>query len=178
MKSITNNFNYLREQVNDRLDVEDVCIENGIEYKQMSIDEYRIHCPFHNERTPSCFISDTKKVFHCFGCMKSGDLIFLLSKIKKKPIDILVNEYVLQYDIKFPTSLDQVIEIEKTKNPLIEEVDLLNSRIDMLYALKNHLFKEMIKVAPFSDEMVDYYKCDIYIMNLEEELSDLNFKNK
>ncbi len=32
-------------------------------------------CPFHNENTPSFFVSNTKGVYHCFGCGASGDVI-------------------------------------------------------------------------------------------------------
>ncbi len=32
-------------------------------------------CPFHQEKTPSFSISDTKQIFKCFGCGKSGDNI-------------------------------------------------------------------------------------------------------
>ena len=32
-------------------------------------------CPFHSEKTPSFYVSQEKKMFHCFGCKASGDLI-------------------------------------------------------------------------------------------------------
>ncbi len=33
------------------------------------------HCPFHNDRTPSCSIDDNLGVYHCFGCGASGNAI-------------------------------------------------------------------------------------------------------
>lgn len=38
-------------------------------------------CPFHGERTPSFTVSPTKRIFHCFGCHESGDLIAFAEKI-------------------------------------------------------------------------------------------------
>ncbi|MCK9476282.1 MAG: DNA primase [Candidatus Muirbacterium halophilum] len=32
-------------------------------------------CPFHEENTPSFYVDEEKKLFHCFGCKKGGNLI-------------------------------------------------------------------------------------------------------
>lgn len=35
-------------------------------------------CPFHKEKTPSFYVSDTKGSYHCFGCGASGDVFGFL----------------------------------------------------------------------------------------------------
>lgn len=32
------------------------------------------HCPFHDEKSPSCTINDDKGTFHCYGCGTGGDI--------------------------------------------------------------------------------------------------------
>jgi DNA primase len=44
--------------------------------------EYRGRCPFHNDRTPSFYVSPTKGVYHCFGCGASGDVIRFIQQIE------------------------------------------------------------------------------------------------
>ena len=37
--------------------------------------EYVACCPFHNEKTPSFTVNETKGFYHCFGCGVHGDII-------------------------------------------------------------------------------------------------------
>ncbi len=44
---------------------------------------YKGLCPFHQEKTPSFFVSEAKKIFHCFGCGASGDVFGFLMQYEK-----------------------------------------------------------------------------------------------
>jgi len=41
-----------------------------------------IHCPFHDEKTPSMVIYPHGKGFYCFGCAQGGDNITFIMKLK------------------------------------------------------------------------------------------------
>lgn len=40
-------------------------------------------CLFHQERTPSLQLNDTKGTFHCFGCGSSGDIVELVMRLER-----------------------------------------------------------------------------------------------
>lgn len=42
----------------------------------------KCRCPVHNEKTPSFFVTPSKRMFKCFGCGTSGDVIDLVAVVK------------------------------------------------------------------------------------------------
>lgn len=61
--------------------------------------EYSACCPFHNEKTPSFTVSETKQFYHCFGCGAHGTVIGFLMEYENldfiEAIEALASEYNL-----------------------------------------------------------------------------------
>lgn len=58
---------------------------------------YEAKCPFHDEKTASFKISQSKQIFKCFGCGESGDAIDFVMKFRKitypQAIKVLAEKY-------------------------------------------------------------------------------------
>jgi DNA primase len=68
------------DTIKERLSIVDVIssyvpvIESGKNYKA--------RCPFHNEKTPSFFISPERNSYYCFGCSAKGDIFSFVQQFE------------------------------------------------------------------------------------------------
>ena len=69
-----NNF----KKVKDAVDIVEV-IQQAVDLKKVGTN-YKGLCPFHNEKSPSFFVSQKKGIYKCFGCGETGDAISFVSK--------------------------------------------------------------------------------------------------
>lgn len=58
-----------------RTDIVEIMREHQITLKQAGRGEFKACCPFHNERTPSFYVSQDKQLYNCFGCHCSGNVV-------------------------------------------------------------------------------------------------------
>lgn len=68
--------NNVIEDIINRTDIVEI-IEENVALKK-SGSNFMGLCPFHNEKTPSFVVSQTKQIYHCFGCGVGGNVIKFL----------------------------------------------------------------------------------------------------
>jgi len=64
--------------------------------------EYTACCPFHDERTPSFYVSPTKQFYHCFGCGAHGTPIKFLMEYDRLEFVDAVEELAKRLGLEVP----------------------------------------------------------------------------
>lgn len=59
-------------------------------------------CPFHSEKSPSFTVSEQKKIFYCFGCNATGNVITFLMKKEGLAFPEAVRSLARRYGITIP----------------------------------------------------------------------------
>lgn len=72
-----------KEQIKQSLSILDV-VSTYVRLEK-SGSQYKARCPFHNEKTPSFYISLERGTYHCFGCQEHGDIFTFVEKMEAVP---------------------------------------------------------------------------------------------
>jgi len=64
--------------------------------------EWTACCPFHNEKTPSFWVSPDKQFYHCFGCGAHGTALGFLMEHDKLPFPDAVEELASRLGLEVP----------------------------------------------------------------------------
>ena len=73
-------------------------------------------CPFHSEKAPSFTVSQTKQMFHCFGCKKGGDVFAFWMEYHKVSFPETMRDLAEKYNVTLPQR--QMTSSEKEKMTL------------------------------------------------------------
>lgn len=69
------------QDIKSRLDIADL-IGEYLPLKPAGAGAFKANCPFHQERTPSFYVSRSRQTWHCFGCDEGGDHFTFVEKME------------------------------------------------------------------------------------------------
>lgn len=127
----------------NRLDIVDV-IERYVPLKKAGAN-YSACCPFHNEKSPSFTVSQTKQFYHCFGCGAHGTAIsFVMEHLGLGYVDA-IEELASSVGLKVPNERPVTGEAYQKVAPDLYEVMQTATRY----------YREQLKL---SQRAIDYLK--------------------
>jgi len=92
--------------------------------------EYRACCPFHNEKTPSFWVSPQKQFYHCFGCGAHGTALGFLMEYDKLSFPEAIEELAGRLGLDVPREASSQPDNTGSTQPLYD----LNLKVAKHYA--------------------------------------------
>src|SRR3989338_10296168 len=68
------------QKIKEKLSIEDV-VSSYIKLDRAGVN-LKAKCPFHNEKTPSFFVSPDRGSYYCFGCGAGGDIFTFVEEFE------------------------------------------------------------------------------------------------
>lgn len=110
------------EEIKAKLGIVDV-LGGYLKLEKAGIN-YKARCPFHNEKTPSFFVSPARQSFYCFGCGEKGDIFSFVEKFEgidfKSALTILAERAGVKLEKFRPEKAEA--KAEKKEKELIYEI--------------------------------------------------------
>lgn len=88
------------EEIKDRLPIEDL-VGRYVDLKR-SGSSYKGLCPFHQEKTPSFYVSPSRRTYHCFGCSRGGDVLSFLMEMERVAFPEALKQLASQAGVTLP----------------------------------------------------------------------------
>jgi DNA primase len=92
--------------------------------------EYRACCPFHNEKTPSFWVSPVKQFYHCFGCGAHGTALGFLMEYDKLSFPEAIEELAGRLGLDVPREAGSQPDNSGSTTPLYD----MNMRVAKYFA--------------------------------------------
>ena len=128
------------EEIKARTDLADLIASYGVQIKRSGSTK-KACCPFHNEKTPSFNINETRGFYHCFGCGESGDAIKFVQKMEGLSFVEAVKKLAAACGV----------EIKESDDPAAGRRARLHSLMAELAAFYHRCLLKMREAAPARD---------------------------
>jgi len=99
------------EEIKSRLSIEDV-VGRHVDLKRSGAS-YKGLCPFHQEKTPSFYVTPARGTYHCFGCGKGGDIFSFEMEMEKLPFPEALQALAGQAGVTLPERGEQQPSLKK-----------------------------------------------------------------
>ena len=135
------------EKVLEATDIVDL-IGSYIQVKKAG-SAFRANCPFHNEKTPSFYITPSTQRFHCFGCGAGGDAISFVRDHENLPFMDAVRKLASRAGIHL---------VEEDSDPKADQSRRTRGRLLDIHREATAFFHEQLMKNPAAAHARNYMK--------------------
>jgi DNA primase len=122
------------EEIKRRADIVDV-VSQHVALRPAGGERFKACCPFHDEKTPSFYVSRDKGFYKCFGCGESGDVFKFLQKVENISFFEAKKQLAERYGVQLP-------KFGKELSPEQQQVYDERDRLHKIMAACAHFYRE------------------------------------
>jgi DNA primase len=163
------------EKIKEKLDIVEL-ISSYIKVDK-SGKNFKACCPFHNEKTPSFFISQERGTFYCFGCGKKGDVFSFVEAFEG--VDFVTSLKILADKAGVVLSTTKISD-KSEKDKGFKILDLATIFFEDKI-LKNNIAKKYLLDRGVTEETIKKWRIGCVENNwsdLYEHLKQLGFEDR
>lgn len=127
-------------------------IGNRIKLKKSGSNHMGL-CPFHNEKSPSFSVSESKQLYHCFGCGASGNALTFL--IEHDRLDFVEAIETLAGSLGMEVPREEASQ--QNKEAYLKKKQEQQALFDLMEKA-NHYFQQQLRQHPTKQRAVNYLK--------------------
>ncbi|VAW86645.1 DNA primase [hydrothermal vent metagenome] len=105
-------------------------------------------CPFHDEKTPSFTVSDSKQFYHCFGCGAHGTAVGFLMEYERMSFPEAIHELASRANLTVPS------EASTENNPKSINLTPLYDLLEQT----NEFYQQQLRNHQKADAAINYLK--------------------
>lgn len=132
-------------EIKSRIPIEEL-VASYVQLKKVG-RQFKALCPFHNERTPSFYISTEKQMAFCFGCRKGGDHFAFIQEIEGMTFPEALEFLAARAGIDLPRSSATFQAIPKSEKDVLYEI----------HRQATEFYEQQLWETPEGEKVKDYF---------------------
>jgi len=142
------------QEIKERLNIQDI-IGGYVKLEKAGIN-LKARCPFHNEHTPSFFVSPTRQTFKCFGCGVGGDIFSFVQEMEGVEFYDALKELAQKAGVQLKKE-DPTVRTERNRTQEVLELTAKYFQVQM--GSKNgQLVREYLNSRGIKDETIKAFQ--------------------
>jgi DNA primase len=164
------------QKIKERLTIEEV-VSSYIKLERAGAN-LKARCPFHNEKTPSFFISTDRGTYYCFGCGASGDIFTFVEEFEgldfKGALKLLADRAGVQLEVYTKEMKEAESEKEKLYRAMEEATKFFENNLAKTPEALQYLKNRGLNEKSIKDFRIGFIKNDWRLLyeNLKNKFSD------